>query len=164
MIAAMETDSYWRTRCVGEAMDQGYTFLRLTCNCGRITDFPIPPAAPAQRRQPGHLHRQHRFSLPEVRKHIAACGGQFSKPDDAVSRDPGSPVKKPGSRTGRHGAWGRRKCRLAHQQFLGSRRVPRLMRRLFPLDSASRFARFPDRPDRCRANPDPNPARAEADP
>ena len=36
MIAAMETDSYWRTRCVGEAMDQGYTFLRLTCGCGRI--------------------------------------------------------------------------------------------------------------------------------
>src|SRR6266536_351043 len=40
MIAAMETD--WRTRCVGEAMDQGYTFLRLTCSCGRITDFPFP--------------------------------------------------------------------------------------------------------------------------
>src|SRR6266498_3008440 len=36
------TDSYWRTRCVGEAMDQGYTFLRLTCSCGRITDFPFP--------------------------------------------------------------------------------------------------------------------------
>jgi len=42
MIATMETDSYWRTRCVGEAMDQGYTFLRLTCTCGRITDFPFP--------------------------------------------------------------------------------------------------------------------------
>jgi hypothetical protein len=38
----METDSYWRTRCLGEAMDQGYTFLRLTCGCGRITDFPFP--------------------------------------------------------------------------------------------------------------------------
>ena len=38
----METDSYWRTRCVGEAIDQGYTFLRLTCSCGRITDFPFP--------------------------------------------------------------------------------------------------------------------------
>jgi len=38
----METNSYWRTRCVGEAMDQGYTFLRLTCACGRITDFPFP--------------------------------------------------------------------------------------------------------------------------
>jgi len=25
-----------------EAMDQGYTFLRLPCNCGRITDFPFP--------------------------------------------------------------------------------------------------------------------------
>ncbi len=33
--------TYWRTRCVGEAMDQGYTFLRLTCTCGRITDYPF---------------------------------------------------------------------------------------------------------------------------
>ncbi len=40
--AAMEIDSYWRNRCVGEAIDQGYTFLRLTCSCGRITDFPFP--------------------------------------------------------------------------------------------------------------------------
>jgi hypothetical protein len=23
-------------------MDQGYTFLRLTCACGRITDYPLP--------------------------------------------------------------------------------------------------------------------------
>ena len=37
----METDSSWRTRCVGEAIDQGYTFLRLTCSCGRITDYPF---------------------------------------------------------------------------------------------------------------------------
>ena len=37
----METDSYWRTRCIGKAMDQGYTFLRLTCSCGRITDYPF---------------------------------------------------------------------------------------------------------------------------
>jgi hypothetical protein len=42
MIAAMEIDSYWRTRAVGEAMAQGYTFLRLTCACGRITDYPLP--------------------------------------------------------------------------------------------------------------------------
>ncbi len=52
MIAAMETD--WRTRCVGEPMDQGYTFLRLTCSCGRITDFPFPllPAAEASTGRP----------------------------------------------------------------------------------------------------------------
>lgn len=37
----METDSYWRTRCVGEAMDQGYAFLRLTCACGRKGDINI---------------------------------------------------------------------------------------------------------------------------
>src|SRR6266496_4035899 len=30
-----------KTRVVGEAIDQGYTFLRLTCGCGRITDYPF---------------------------------------------------------------------------------------------------------------------------
>jgi hypothetical protein len=37
-----DVDDYWRTRCVGEAIDQGYAFLRLTCACGRITDYPFP--------------------------------------------------------------------------------------------------------------------------
>jgi hypothetical protein len=32
---------YWRTRCVAEPTDQGYAFLRLTCACGRITDYPF---------------------------------------------------------------------------------------------------------------------------
>jgi len=42
MIAAMmDLDGYWKTRSVGEAIDQGYTFLRLTCACGRITDYPF---------------------------------------------------------------------------------------------------------------------------
>ena len=36
-----DLDAYWKTRCVGEAMDQGYTFLRLSCSCGRITDYPF---------------------------------------------------------------------------------------------------------------------------
>ena len=37
-----DVDTYWRTRCVGEAIDQGYTFLRLTCGaCNRITDYPF---------------------------------------------------------------------------------------------------------------------------
>jgi hypothetical protein len=31
---------WWRSRTVAEAMSQG-TFLRLTCACGRITDFPF---------------------------------------------------------------------------------------------------------------------------
>jgi hypothetical protein len=37
----MELDSFWRTRTIKEAMAQGYTFLRLTCSCGRITDYPF---------------------------------------------------------------------------------------------------------------------------
>ena len=40
MIATMEIDSYWRTRTVAEAM-KDYAFLRLTCACGRITDYPF---------------------------------------------------------------------------------------------------------------------------
>ena len=71
-------DQYWRTRTINEAQLQGCSCLRLTCSCGRITDFPFPHSS-AQRRQPGHLHRQHRLSLPEVRQHIAARRGQFSK-------------------------------------------------------------------------------------
>ncbi len=42
MIAAMmEIDGYWRTRTIAEALGN-YAFLRLTCNCGRITDYPFP--------------------------------------------------------------------------------------------------------------------------
>jgi len=37
-----DLDAYWKTRCVGEAIDQRYAFLRLTCDCGRITDYPFP--------------------------------------------------------------------------------------------------------------------------
>ncbi len=37
----MEVDGYWRTRTINEAQNEGYTFLRLTCNCGRITDYPF---------------------------------------------------------------------------------------------------------------------------
>jgi len=91
MIAAMETDSYWRTRCVGEAMDQGYTFLRLTCSCGRITDFPFPLL----------LHRRGvsrdtfsatRFSLPEVRQHIAAGRHEAERPMMNRIGNPDRPV------------------------------------------------------------------------
>src|SRR5260370_42212295 len=78
MIANMETDSYWRTRCVGEAMDQGYTFLRLTCAWGRITDFPFPLLLRRRGVSRHTLHRQLRFLPPEVRKHIAARRGSFS--------------------------------------------------------------------------------------
>ena len=31
----------WRTRTINEAQLQGYTSLRLTCACGRITDYPF---------------------------------------------------------------------------------------------------------------------------
>ena len=36
-----QADGYWRTRTINEAQSQGYTFLRLTCPCGRITDYPL---------------------------------------------------------------------------------------------------------------------------
>ncbi len=42
MIPSPLENDYWRTRSVGEAIDQGYAFLRLTCACGRITDYPLP--------------------------------------------------------------------------------------------------------------------------
>jgi hypothetical protein len=37
-----DVNTYWKTRSVGEAMGQGYAFLRLTCSCGRISDYPFP--------------------------------------------------------------------------------------------------------------------------
>jgi hypothetical protein len=43
IIAVMETQSYWRTRSIAEAMQEGYTHLRATCpSCGRIADLPWP--------------------------------------------------------------------------------------------------------------------------
>jgi hypothetical protein len=42
MIPSPIENDYWRTCCVGEAMDQGHVFLRLTCPCGRISDYPFP--------------------------------------------------------------------------------------------------------------------------
>jgi len=41
MIPSPMENDYWRTRSVGEAMGQGYTFLRVTCPCGRIVDYPF---------------------------------------------------------------------------------------------------------------------------
>src|SRR6266568_6410221 len=40
MPSPMEKD-YWRTRTIAEAEDQDYSHLRLTCACGRITDYPF---------------------------------------------------------------------------------------------------------------------------
>jgi hypothetical protein len=34
-------NTFWRTRTINEAQLQGYTLLRLTCACGRITDYPF---------------------------------------------------------------------------------------------------------------------------
>jgi len=36
-----DLDGYWRIRTVNEAQVQGYTSLRLTCTCGRLTDYPF---------------------------------------------------------------------------------------------------------------------------
>ncbi len=73
----MEIDSYWRTRCVGEVMDQGYTFLRLTCDCGRITDYPFPLLLRRRGVSRDTFIGNIGFSLPEVRKHVAARRGPF---------------------------------------------------------------------------------------
>jgi hypothetical protein len=35
----VEIDHDWRTRTIKEAQEQGYTLLRLTCDCGRITYY-----------------------------------------------------------------------------------------------------------------------------
>ena len=32
---------YWRARTINEAQLQGYRVVRLTCECGRITDYPL---------------------------------------------------------------------------------------------------------------------------
>jgi hypothetical protein len=34
-----KADQYWRSRTINEAQLQEYTALRLTCGCGRITDY-----------------------------------------------------------------------------------------------------------------------------
>jgi hypothetical protein len=36
-----KADQYWRSRTINEAQLLGYTGLRLTCGCGRITDYPF---------------------------------------------------------------------------------------------------------------------------
>jgi hypothetical protein len=36
-----QANQYWRTRTINEPQVQGYTSLRLTCACGRITDYPF---------------------------------------------------------------------------------------------------------------------------
>ena len=36
-----QSDQYWRTRTINEAQLQGASALRLTCDCGRITDYPL---------------------------------------------------------------------------------------------------------------------------
>jgi hypothetical protein len=37
----MELDGYWKPELRAKPIDQGYAFLRLTCACGRITDYPF---------------------------------------------------------------------------------------------------------------------------
>jgi hypothetical protein len=34
-------ESYWRTRTIGKAREQGYSHARISCSgCGRVTDIP----------------------------------------------------------------------------------------------------------------------------
>ena len=58
----METD-YWRTRTIAEAQDQGYSHLRLTCACGRITDFPFPLLVQRKGGYSEYLHRKYSISV-----------------------------------------------------------------------------------------------------
>jgi len=37
----MQPESFWKTRTINEAQLLGYSFVRLTCVCGRDTDFPF---------------------------------------------------------------------------------------------------------------------------
>ncbi len=140
----METDSYWRTQCVGEAMDPGYTFLRLPCNCGRITDFPFPRSSAAEASAGAPSSVASVFAARSAEARRRSSGSIPKGMPRAISNDAADPVRqrprprrKPGSRKGGVGAGERRECRLAYEQFLDSRRVPRWF---FPLDSAGRFA------------------------
>jgi len=70
MMPPMEIDSYWRTRCVGEAMDQGYSPSE-----GRLLGVRADhrhslaaPASPPWHPQ-GHLHWQPAAALPTLRQH-----------------------------------------------------------------------------------------------
>jgi hypothetical protein len=126
----MKTDSYWRIPCVGQAMDQGYTFLRLTCNCGRITDFRFPLFL--RRRgvsRDTFIGNIRSVSLPEGRKHIAARRGQFPKgclgafPTLTLGKQRPRQRTEAGVSNWAAGDWGMQD-RPAYVQFLGSRRVP----------------------------------------
>ena len=92
----MEIDSYWRTRCVGEVMDQGLHVPPPDVRLREDHRLPVPPTPPPQRRQPGYLHRQHRFFVArsaEARRRSSGSIPRGTLPgtsnDDPVSRDPG---------------------------------------------------------------------------
>jgi hypothetical protein len=65
--ARMESGMWWRTRTVAEGMATG-TFLRLSCACGRIADFPFALLLHQRRRDPGHLPGEHRLQVWELRR------------------------------------------------------------------------------------------------
>src|SRR5262245_31900875 len=65
-----KADQYWRSRTINEAQLQGYTGLRLTCGCGRITDYPFTLLL--QRRGV----TRHKF-IGNIRFRCKNCGGNF---------------------------------------------------------------------------------------
>src|SRR5262249_2420671 len=64
-----KADQYWRSRTINEAQLQGYTGLRLTCGCGRITDYPFTLLL--QRRSVA----RHNF-IGNIRFRCKDCGGK----------------------------------------------------------------------------------------
>src|SRR6266496_3736986 len=64
-------------------------------------------------------------SWPSLHSYIGRTAPPTDRKSQAENEDPGTSPdeRKPGSRR-RHGGLGRRVCRLAHEQHLGSRRVP----------------------------------------
>ncbi len=71
MIVATKLDEYWKTLTVAEAM-KDYSSLRLTCACGRITDYPF--VLLLQRRG---VNRD--TSIGNIRFRCKSCGGKDIK-------------------------------------------------------------------------------------
>ena len=64
-----KADDYWRTRTINEPQLQGYTSLRLTYRCGRITDYPFTLLL----QRPGVT--RHSF-IGNIRFRCKSCGGK----------------------------------------------------------------------------------------
>jgi hypothetical protein len=64
-----DLDGYWRSRTINEAQLEGHASVRLTCSCGRVTDYPF--VLLLQRRNV----TRHTF-LGNIRFKCKQCGGR----------------------------------------------------------------------------------------